>query len=1638
VVGLQNPMRAIAGKNEEREYPSPAKEELHPSPTVTLAPRPQSDELLGAVDLGDLPGLARAHVDSLIVAALGEENLAFLKTKAHDEGITGSDLAHILITATRMTNEAERQYALRGLHESYRTILDFDARLGEPRAHRPDREKRTVNAITVPRGDSVQLLRSSIQHLADTIETRAEILSSVRDEIAQTRATVAEDPPVVPVVVDVQAATPVAIPPADTKKPPFTKTIAADLKRLFGSLTINLSPAAKLLGGALQLIAPLLQCAQQIMEETKEAARGNTILKSTIAKLSGSLRPLIEFSIRGQLEGLAHQALGTLSPRSALARYAQTGSSQPSGETPGAEVESGMSAEAKEALFKFLLDFGKIRSFFSENRHIRGRSESFYIKEAQVVIDHEGRIERLDTYLQKTPEGRELFDVVYQPVSIPSATKYRNVTIPIAPGFETTLPVPPNCAISALEYLNAHGERIEQPEHHYARVCIAGGVVVKPPLDARIVAYSIVDKPTRSYTHDGGYPGARALTPEEFEKLRSALPRIGFDLGEEMEIAYSMIRMVGNPELRAPLAAYLETERTWIYTMDSMVREFQRAAGSAFLESVYHMRAGICDSMSAVGAHLLGSAIGLPGIVVSGPVQDKGYFDLRTGHSISEALLPDATTTFDITEISTSNGRHTGARVPVHTQAALSKALSTPQVTRREVATIYQDLGDLIRGTQPQRYTAHPDPSQKPRSTWRDRFISAEVNLANKNRDNTPKSNEYSTERAVVYGTAMTLLDRIAQRTTVRGDASELCWFIRERVSSLPAAPFIAPGTAKNLGLHRDLIALVNRDIYDEANRHLITAIRTHTLPSHEVARLPESVKSFTFKHSLEIAEALVATGTNLETAAAIVRKISAKMAGEFEYEVQRTRIDGAVAVCDRMSSIVRALHATDHLVNSREVARTLGPLLAVSRFSFKIKMAAEDTSRCARSLIYLISSAWTAGGFYSANQLCMKIAENDTAREGFDLVWRHAPTELRRALLADTPQGSQALTSAFVRYLSTSTASVMSSLHLVKRLEGVVDRFDLSSHGAEVHDATRGLIRRYTENYRGRFLSDNRVPINWPGDEHPGSSLVYMSAPAAYGGIGVTFLKACARLHAFTESEARALWPQQDELQVIRAFMSSTALCRGGVIGTRERYRWKLGAMPDVLMTISETSKDPSIPATMRELIEWQNGEKEPAHLPEERHFKRMIEMLGGVPAAWDADSHSNALAEAIATFIQGSLTDQEIYTALHAVGPRVIMPKDEALDPEFTTHLDTFARSMRGTSSTAEAIELLQSAHTFTRRRPVEGVPEMPGIAAACSIIDMAHKLGAPKDLLVSTASAGTPRSHVAMIRRDDGTLPDGQIWRNAVSVPADSPAPDLKDVMAEVKRLREAFSSLPLSARQRLRSPLYQYTSSELGRVKIVGNSGSPEAARAYQPGDSRREINWRISARDGQDQLWMKVREEREERSLTLVVDLENLFDELPRTTTKGTRSARTIIEQAPTLATIIHETMVAQAAGLKVDILFTHHTVILSKKDATDFILNPSKDGESREFWESVLRLGRRASARRFEEREVFGPKGYDTGSPLKYGEVPLRRNSLVEFLLGPDSAREGERTVRALKARGHLVSCGVLPGLRRGGGKTQE
>ena len=129
--------------------------------------------------------------------------------------------------------------------------------------------------------------------------------------------------------------------------------------------------------------------------------------------------------------------------------------------------------------------------------------------------------------------------------------------------------------------------------------------------------------------------------------------------------------------------------------------------------------------------------------------------------------------------------------------------------------------------------------------------------------------------------------------------------------------------------------------------------------------------------------------------------------------------------------------------------------------------------------------------------------------------------------------------------------------------------------------------------------------------------------------------------------------------------------------------------------------------------------------------------------------------------------------------------------------------------------------------------------------------------------------------------------------------------------------------------------------------------------------------------------------------------------------------------------MVYESMVADQAGLKVDVIFTHHAMVTSRSDAAQLILDPDKDTSSSRAWESIIVKARAAHDAKFAERKLWGADGFTTAVPLLLAESPLRKNSLVEFLLGPNSEREAARMKPALQARRHHVSAGVLPGLRR-------
>jgi hypothetical protein len=221
------------------------------------------------------------------------------------------------------------------------------------------------------------------------------------------------------------------------------------------------------------------------------------------------------------------------------------------------------------------------------------------------------------------------------------------------------------------------------------------------------------------------------------------------------------------------------------------------------------------------------------------------------------------------------------------------------------------------------------------------------------------------------------------------------------------------------------------------------------------------------------------------------------------------------------------------------------------------------------------------------------------------------------------------------------------------------------------------------------------------------------------------------------------------------------------------------------------------------------------------------------------------------------------------------------------------------------------------------------------------------------------------------------------------------------------------------------------SEEGRVRVLGASGYPDDTRSYQPGDDLRNVDWKRTYRTGQERPVVMVRKEHEERSLTVVADLSVLADEfeklieIVKDRTKSTPVA--FVTAAPILSTIIHEAMVAKQNRLKVDLLLTHHAVIVRKDDCAGLLLGA--DIHAEEFQQLIISDASKAKALAMEEIKLFGESRFHPGNPLAHLEMPLRRGSLVHILPADPYKEEFTVLARALQRQGHKVTQGVLPGL---------
>ena len=1557
----------------------------------------------------------QATLDQTISEALGEHAVAFLLSSNTPDNTSCTRMSAVLSKAAQMLKDpAQRQDALH-LRELYETALDFAGRLAKPRTVCGGDSSSPPNEVTLPEGESVSLIKTALESVTKVFHEQAHILSAVRETVELASVVVPAPPPPAPRTAQVERpeTTPQTRPQSDEAR------ASKDRKHYVRTLTLG----GRLLGGVVSQALGALSIATAHLREILPSSKSIDRPTPHAGILKRLFNSIVEFDIQG-LETLASSALGMLGPRGMAERFAQTGADSDVSQT--AEEQSAR----RRALFKFIIDLSKMRSYFRSNPQIEDGAHWFYCKEPQVLLDHEGKMARLDSFLLQSKEGRELYDAIYQPLSVTSTTEDTQgpiITLPILPLTPTTLPLPPHHFVTELEYLDAAGERIPQPGENHLRACVAGGALVTAPEEARMVRYSHESIHTARSSQASPPNLPRPLTPADFRLFREILPSTTFNLGEEMDIVYELIREFSDPQERVRLAAHAEAWRGWGYTMDPLITAFQRAAGDAFLESVYHSRAGICDSMSAVTSFLVGGAIGLPALVVSGPVADGEFFDRKVGHSIAQAMLPGGVLCVDLTVAARSNSRISGKRVPVEAREALAAALSQSTITRREIATVYQDLGDLIRGDQSTRFNPHASGTIAPVRLWRDLIFDGASEAAREHDENFPAAPNSDTIRGLMWAAKAVQFDRLLARCERSGDYKEFCWFLAHKLRNLsfdaPKDPHIIP---ERWGTTERISHLVIRDIPHEASECFLSLAEQGRFSADEILRFPEIAEALPSPYIKRLLDCLRDFNYPERIAAQILNQSITRCFQHVRYLVKGGgEIATGIELARSVTSMVEYYSSRGFPCPPHEAVDAMFQVFHSAKNSeHRTAADADELRSLTLALIESLRVLWVAAGSEGPTGLCDCFISEGPALQGLHILAAREPELVRQALRLNVPDGRRNLTSCAIHSLLDEERTVLAALSLLRNAKQIMGELDLSTEGREVLTTTKRIISTFLK---------NRSLINWPDESHPASLLTFISDPNKGGAPAISLLKALIECGGVTPDQAKSLWPVSKEKQVAERFVNGCDFEDGGILKTSDDYRWNLSELPNLLLAIISESGDPQIAQTGREIIGWTRARGELHPLPEERHFLGMTKLLGGIPIEWEFDRHEPTLVEALAEVARGSMAPGTLYAAFNTIAPYIIPPAQEQEAEKHRAWLTNLARTMRECDNDTTATALLASAKRWTTNAPRSLNGAIEGCIAACSVADLAYHCDLNLSALTG-ATPFTPLTHVDPFNPDDGTSPHIQVWCSRF--PLDTSYPYYKEPKCYAAALlfRDFFKRLPAKTRKTMRSQVLHFTSSEKGKLKILGPVGTPESSRPYLHGDDVRSIDWKRSGRS--DTFMIKVREEREERALTIVADLGTLgreLDEIDGVLRGGRRDARpripSLVHAAPHLATLIHEAMVAHENTLRVDLVLTHHTVIRHYPNAAKSIL--AIEHGSEQFWIGVENDAEMARKLREEEEHLFGPKLFQSGSPLAYNQVDIPNKHFIHFLMGPECQEVVQRSVPLLRARGNIVSFGPLPSFRK-------
>ncbi len=309
------------------------------------------------------------------------------------------------------------------------------------------------------------------------------------------------------------------------------------------------------------------------------------------------------------------------------------------------------------------LSFGDFSLGFSK-KMLRGgkvRNPTSYFEEALHVTDPyvltgaDGSLTRLPAFLKSLGQKNTSLDAprfqeLFLKKIVPNAKTLKESELRmddltecqfrIPAGQTLSLPLASNFEVQSLTFMGKDKKPMKNEQGWEVREGVFGSLLVRAPSNAHYVLYRV-----KRRDED------QRIQRSTIKKFAKNLPIFSSYKDLRREMFQEALLELQSPALRAKIWVLQQQRRGFIYSMNPAVENYQKHTGDALLESIDGMRMGICDSFSyflSAGV----SRLGVPAIVASGPVFDsrRGGFTFNPGHSVTAALFPEGVEQYDLTQ----------------------------------------------------------------------------------------------------------------------------------------------------------------------------------------------------------------------------------------------------------------------------------------------------------------------------------------------------------------------------------------------------------------------------------------------------------------------------------------------------------------------------------------------------------------------------------------------------------------------------------------------------------------------------------------------------------------------------------------------------------------------------------------------------------------------------------------------------------------------------------------------------------------------------------------------------------------------------------------------------------------------------